>query len=104
MASDNGEGTSQGEVLAKVVGALVNGDGDDSSQVHSPHRADGETESLAGEPLHVQAAYEFLRRKHITLWAEHEVFSHHGRLRAARWLAREMAGVEKILTSSWGPE
>lgn len=93
----------KGYAMSEVVAALVqsNGGNPTSTQVEPEPE---EESSLAEEPLHVQAAFEFLGRKHCTLWADFLISDHHGRLRAARWLAAEMAGVEKILTSNWQPE
>jgi len=92
--------------MPEVVDAYLQNDSDEAGEAEGNPGAENkkEEEPLSQEPLHVQAAYEFLGRKGITLWADFLITDHHGRLRAARWLAKEVDGVNKILTSNWQPE
>jgi hypothetical protein len=105
MESEDREMCREDLPMSKVVDTTISDNGDAPRETKSPTGAENKnTLSLKDEPLYVQAAYEFLGRKGVTLWADFIVAQDHGRLRAARWLAKEMAGVEKILTSSWLPE
>jgi hypothetical protein len=58
---------------------------------------------VAKESLEVQACYTYLKNKHVTSWAGFTISVHETRLKAARWLARELGGVERILRSNWTP-
>lgn len=111
------------DAMSEVVAALVSSNGDTTTEAETEsekywverlanataekytdsEKVAEEREALAKEPVGVQVAYEFLGRKGVTLWADFIIANHRGRLRAARWLAQEVAGIEMILRSSWSP-
>lgn len=83
--------------MPEVVAALISNNGNGPPETETKSEAEQHREELAQTSSGVQAAYEFLGRKRVTLWADFLITDHHGRLRAARWLAKEMAGVEEVL-------
>lgn len=51
------------------------------------------SELTAGERL----AYDWLGEKHSTMWAHHEIQSVDGRIRAAKWFAKEVEALGSFI-------
>ena len=45
------------------------------------------------------AAYEYLSDRHTTLWADFDISEPERREQAARWLALQVEGVQRVLDS-----
>jgi hypothetical protein len=59
---------------------------------------------LPKHPLNVQASYEYLKRLPVSLWGDYLISIPDRRLAAARWLAKQIAGVDSVLRDGkWSP-
>lgn len=56
--------------------------------------------NLKKEPIEVQAAFKYLSEKPYSLWGDWMISDPKRRLEAARWLAKQYEGVDKILRSN----
>lgn len=101
--SDSNDGSKDGLEYQHTPCQVHNGGSSSGVSLHSDWShslPNGVREVLSKEPVEVQAAYAYLASRSYALWSNWLITDAWRRVAAARWLAREMKQVEKVMTSN----